>query len=268
MKLMLAPCLGLMLCAPANAQLAAPNEAGVAMGHVHLNVRDVEAQKKFWTEQFAAAPLKREGLQGVKIPGMLILFRHQEPTGSNEGNMMDHFGLKVPNTAEVVKRCRDAGYEIQREFKGSEGFPNAYVIGPDGVRVEIQEDAAQTSPAMAYHLHFMNRAGDQIALRDWYAKTFGATVKKRGPHDAADIPGINLTFAVSRNPLTSGTKGRSVDHIGFEVKNLEAFCKHLEANGVKLDVPYKKIPAAGIAIAFLTDPFGTYIELTEGLDQF
>jgi hypothetical protein len=52
------------------------------------------------------------------------------------------------------------------------------------------------------------------------------------------------------------------------VKNLEAFCKKLEANGVKLDVPYKKIPAAGISLAFLTDPFGTYIELTEGLDQY
>jgi catechol 2,3-dioxygenase-like lactoylglutathione lyase family enzyme len=268
MKTMLGLVAGLALLAPARAQLAAPNEAGVAMGHVHLNVSDVEAQRKFWVEQFAAVPLKREGLDGVKIPGMLILFRHQAPTGLNEGNYMDHFGLKVTNTGELVKKCRDAGYQIQREFKGSEGFPNAYVIGPDGVRVELQEDATQTGPPMAYHLHFMNQAGDQIKLRDWYAKTFSATVKKRGPHDAADIPGINLTFAVSRNSLTSGTKGRSVDHIGFEVKNLEAFCAKLEASGVKLDVPYKKIPAAGIAIAFLTDPFGTYIELTEGLDQY
>jgi catechol 2,3-dioxygenase-like lactoylglutathione lyase family enzyme len=268
MKLMLAPWLGFVLLAPAQAQLATPNEAGVSMGHVHLNVRDVEAQRKFWTEQFAAVPLKKEGLQGVKIPGMLILFRQQAPTGSNEGNMMDHFGVKIPNTGEVVKRCRAAGYQIQREFKGSEGFPNAYIIGPDDVRVELQEDAAQTLPVMAYHLHFMNQTGDQIKLRDWYVKTFAATVRKRGPHDAADIPGMNLTFGISRNPPTSGTKGRSVDHIGFEVKNLEAFCKNLEANGVKLDMPYRKIPAAGIAIAFLTDPFGTYIELTEGLDQY
>ena len=268
MKLMLVPLAFFALLAPAGAQLAAPNEAGIAMGHVHLNVNDVDAQRKFWIDQFDAVPLKKEGLQGVKIPGMLILFRKQAPIGSNEGAMMDHFGVKVPNTGALVKRCREAGFEIQREFKGSEGFPNAYVIGPDGVRVELQEDATQTIPMMAYHLHFMNRQGDQITLRDWYAKNFGATVKKRGPHDAADIPGINLTFAVAKNPPTLGTKGRSVDHIGFEVKNLEAFCKKLEANGVKLDVPYRKVPAAGIAIAFLTDPFGTYVELTEGLDQY
>jgi hypothetical protein len=41
----------------------------------------------------------------------------------------------------------------------------------------------------------------------------------------------------------------------------------LEASGVKLDVAYRKLPALGISLAFFTDPFGTYIELTEGLDK-
>ena len=31
-----------------SAQLAAPNEMGVAMGHLHYHVRDVAANKKFW----------------------------------------------------------------------------------------------------------------------------------------------------------------------------------------------------------------------------
>ncbi len=268
MKLALTLPIAAILLARAQAQLAVPNEAGVSMGHVHLNVQDIDAQKKFWTEQFQAAPLAREGLQGVKIPGMLILFRKQASTGPSEGTMMDHFGLKVPSLAEALKRCRAAGIKVQREFKGTEGFPNAYIIGPDDVKIELQQDTELTVPAMAYHLHFINASGDQIKLRDWYAKTFSATVKKRGEHDAADVPGMNLTFGISRNPPTSGTKGRSIDHIGFEVKNLEAFCKKLEADGIKLDVAYRKVPAAGITIAYLTDPFGTYVELTEGLDKF
>ena len=61
------------------------------------------------------------------------------------------------------------------------------------------------------------------------------------------------------------TKGRSFDHIGFEVKNLEAFCKKLEADGVKFEMPYRDMPALGLKIAFLVDPEGTRIELTEGL---
>jgi catechol 2,3-dioxygenase-like lactoylglutathione lyase family enzyme len=55
-----------------------------------------------------------------------------------------------------------------------------------------------------------------------------------------------------------------LDHIAFEVRNLAAFCKRLEAMGVTLDVPYTKGPA-GVASARLTDPWGTSIELTEGL---
>jgi predicted enzyme related to lactoylglutathione lyase len=51
------------------------------------------------------------------------------------------------------------------------------------------------------------------------------------------------------------------------VKNLEAFTKNLEAQGVKLTGPYRQVPALGIAVAFFTDPWGTYIELTEGLDK-
>ena len=34
--------------APAAAQIAAPNKAGVAMGHLHYHVRDVEANARFW----------------------------------------------------------------------------------------------------------------------------------------------------------------------------------------------------------------------------
>jgi hypothetical protein len=79
---------------------------------------------------------------------------------------------------------------------------------------------------------------------------------------------MNLSFQPVKSQPPNGTKGRTLDHIGFEVRNLEAFCKSLEASGVKLDSPYRKIPNLGIAVAFLTDPQGVYIELSEGLDKF
>ena len=69
----------------------------------------------------------------------------------------------------------------------------------------------------------------------------------------------------STTPVVA-TQGRALDHIGFEVKNLEAFVKKLEADGIKIDRPYTKVPALGIAIAFIKDPWGTNIEMTEGLD--
>jgi catechol 2,3-dioxygenase-like lactoylglutathione lyase family enzyme len=266
MRPVLIAALALSVASPAAAQLAAPNDAGVTMGHVHLNVKDAELHKKIWIDHFAATPVTREGFTGVKIPGMVILFRQQAATGSSEGTVMDHFGLKVRSLQDVLQKWRAAGYQVQREFKGAEGFPNAYVIGPDEVKIELQEDTALPSKVMAYHLHYI--LADHLKLRDWYVETFSAVARKRGTHDSADVPGMNLTFQTSATPPTLGTKGRNVDHVGFEVKNLEAFCKKLEARGIKLDVPYRKLPERGIAIAFLTDPAGDYIELTEGLDKF
>ena len=40
----------------------------------------------------------------------------------------------------------------------------------------------------------------------------------------------------------------------------------LEAKGIKFDVPYHVDQKTGLKSAFLTDPQGTYIELTEGLN--
>jgi len=267
MRLLLASVFAGSLLAPANAQLSPPNEAGVTMGHVHYNVKDAEAHKKLWVEQFGAVPLQRDGLAGVKIPGTLIIFRQQEPTGSSVGTVLDHFGLKVPNLAEALDRWRAAGLEVEREFKGAEGFPNAYVLGPDGFKLELQEDTSLTAKAIGYHLHYT--VADHEALRKWYVEMFSATPRMRGSHETADVPGMNLTIQTPRREIpTLGTKGRNIDHIGFEVKDLEAFCKKLEAKGVKFDVPYRKVERLGIALAFLTDPSGVYMELTEGLDKY
>ncbi len=86
---------------------------------------------------------------------------------------------------------------------------------------------------------------------------------KRWLYDPVDLPGINFNFAAAP-AAQAPTRGRRLDHIGFEIANLEAFCKTLEAAGIELDRPYAKLPS-GFGLAFLTDPWGTYIELTEGL---
>ena len=101
-------------------------------------------------------------------------------------------------------------------------------------------------------------------MRAWYAKTFGAVPGMRGSFLAADLPGVNLTFSPTTDAVAP-TKGRVLDHVGYEVKDLEAFCARLTAAGVTFDRPYSKNAALGIGLAFFTDPFGTYIELTEGL---
>lgn len=262
MRLLVFLALALNLPAPAHAQLVPPGDAGIAMGHIHLNVADVEAQTRFWVTQFDAKPLTREGLVGVSVPGMLILFNHAAPTHPSGATVLDHFGFKVRNRDEMVASCRAAGYVISKTFTGSEGYPNAYVIGPDGVNVELQQDTSLKVRAVAQHMHFL--LPDFLPLRAWYVDTFGMKPTTRGPHDSADIPGMNLTFAPS-HARSVGSKGGMIDHVGFEVRDLESWRRKLEAKGIKVEVPDPGDKKPGFASLFLTDPVGTRIELTEGL---
>ena len=70
--------------APLPAQLVAPNSAGDAIGHIHLNVRDVEAHQRFWTE-VGGRPVNNEKLVMMEFPGIYIILRKQESTGGTVG---------------------------------------------------------------------------------------------------------------------------------------------------------------------------------------
>jgi catechol 2,3-dioxygenase-like lactoylglutathione lyase family enzyme len=252
--------------APAYAQLAPPNKDGLTFGLMAANVKDIEWHKKFWVEQFEGVLIQKNGITAVKFPGMLLILNQAPSAGPSLGDSLDHFGFKVKNTAETSARLKAAGLDVQPPFTGAEGFPNAYATTTDGVRIELQEDATMKQNVIAYHMHFLTP--DYVKLMDWYVQTFGLEPFKRGTiATTANAPGMNFSFQNARMP-TVPTKGRAIDHIGFEIKNLEAYCKNLEAKGIKFDIPYHADAATGIKSAFLTDPDGTYIELTEGFDKY
>jgi catechol 2,3-dioxygenase-like lactoylglutathione lyase family enzyme len=239
------------------AQLPAPNQAGVAMGHLHMKVRDVEAQKKLWVNVLGGTPQKLGRMDMVTFPGVVILWEKGEPEGGTEGSAVGHLGFKVRDLKGALAKAKANGITIDTVLPAA-----AFLKGPDNVRVELVEDKALPTAVAHHHVHFFSPAPKEIQA--WYAKTFGAKPGTHANFDAADVPGANLTFSPAPTPVV-GTKGRSMDHIGFEVQNLEAFTKKLEAQGVKFDIPYRKVPSLKLGIAFFTDPWGTYIELTEGL---
>jgi len=262
MKLFVSAVLACLLAAPAYAQLAPFNAAGMTYGHVHLRVKDIEVQKKLWVDHFGATIVTKGPLTVAKLPNMLIAFQAMAPTGPSEGTVMDHFGFKVKNLAEILASWRKAGYQVTREFSGAEGFPNAYLAGPDDLKIELQEDKNLPVKVSGYHIHFLTP--DYQKLMAWYVDVFGVTPRKRGTIDTtADAPGMNLSFQTADKP-PAGTRGRTIDHIGFEFKDLAAFVKRLEEKGIKLDVAFRDVPQIGLKIAYITDPSGTYIELTQG----
>jgi catechol 2,3-dioxygenase-like lactoylglutathione lyase family enzyme len=263
----------------AEAQLSTPNRAGVAMGHLHYVVRDVAANKAFWVALGGRSVLFNGTTEGIVFPDVVVLLRQGETSGGTEGSVVNHVAFRVKS----VKAIEDAGFTVEYNAQ----YPGvASVHTPEGERIELFDDELATNlgftidgggsdaaaerhnrklevPIIAHHIH-LNVPPDQVdAVKQWYATHFGGVIGKRWRYDAVDLPGININIsgvAAAQAP----TRGRMLDHIGFEVKDLEAFCKRLEAAGIKFDRPYGTLPS-GFKLAFLTDPWGTYIELTEGL---
>lgn len=266
MRLLTTAALVLLLASPASGQLATPNDLGVTFAHVHLNVADVEVHKRLWVEHFDGVVVQKGPLVTVKFPNFFIILTQQEPTGPSQGTVMDHFGFKVKSTSEIVAAWRAAGLEVQSEFTGAEGFPNAYLLAPDGVRVELQEDPAQTERVVGYHIHYWHP--DFENLMEWYAEAFGAEIRPRGTiQTTADVPGQNLSFANCRGECVA-TQGRAIDHVGFELEDIDATVARLKAMGVEFQLEPRHIPSIELTIAFFVDPSGVRVELTEGLDEY
>ena len=83
---------------------------------------------------------------------------------------------------------------------------------------------------------------------------------------------MNMSFALPNGEWadsdTAPTRGRSLDHIGFEIDNLEVFYQNLVDKGVEFDVEFRELENIAVKVAAFTDPSGVRIELTEGLDQY
>ncbi len=264
-----------VLAAPhAEAQLLAARDNPFAVGHHHLNVTEVKAHAQFWGDLLGAEMTKFGDTDVVKLPDTLLFLRVQTPTGESNGSTVNHLGFRVPDLHGLVPKLQEAGIEMVTQevvsdakaalhYNASQDVYMAFAKGPDGVRVELMEDKSLDG-IRNHHIHIFT--ADDKATQAWYVKHFGGKPGTRGPFRKADVPGIELTFAKSDG--TAPTKGRVIDHIGFEVDGLESFCKQLEADGVQFDIPYRRIERIGLSVAFLTDPWGTHIELTEGLDKF
>lgn len=272
----------LALLAPATglwAQLAPPNAAGVAMGHLHYNVRDIEANRDFWV-RLGGEPAGTLGAATiVKFTDVLVLLSEGASSGTTEGSVIDHVAFRVESLDEVAA----AGFEVER----LEGFVGvASVFTPEGERIELFDETAQNlmftidgggsdpvaerhnraigAPIISHHIHLYLPEGAVSEAKDWYARMFGGTRGMRWRYDSVDLPGINFNFSSTPETLAP-TRGRMLDHIGLEIQGLEEFCRRLEDAGVEFDEPYRRLPS-GIATARLTDPWGAAIELTEGLN--
>lgn len=257
-------------------QLHLAEDNPVVYGHHHINTADREAQERFWLEGLGGtiATIGSANVEIIELPNVQIFLTDREPTGGTRGTVVNHIGFETTDISAAVSKLKSMGYNmitreelpasftVEDDIGSVNGASLAFIQAPDDIKVELIENTNNPYPIQLHHVHWAVEDGE--AVQDWYVENLGAAAGSRIGQPAGDFPGINLTFGPT--PVdTIPTQGTALDHIGFEVQNLEALCEELKAKGIELDMDYREIPALGIAIAFLTDPWGTYIELTEGL---
>jgi catechol 2,3-dioxygenase-like lactoylglutathione lyase family enzyme len=267
--MLIALSLGLTLLArPAAAQLAPFNQAGVTMGHWHIATKDVEAEKKLFLAM--GGKLYMPGGQPlIAFPGLYIslILGNEKGEGGTVGSVVNHVGFIVDNVQKRVAEWKAKGVTVlpggALPNGGGNRLDQAYVETPDGVRMEILEDKTQTVPIRNEHIHLFVPAADVPKAVEWYAKTFGGQAATRNNAPVVNLPGVQLRFNAA-DTKQAPTRGRVLDHFGFDTNDHPAFVKRLEGMGIKLDQPVGK-GATGNTITYITDPWGARIEIVQRL---
>ena len=162
--------------------------------------------------------------------------------GGSEGSVVNHVAFRVPSFAAVEA----AGLAVAR----LQQFPGVgSTMSPDGERIELFEDAATNltftpdagpatgialrhrqpvgKPIAFHHIHlYLPDAAAVAAAKAWYVTWLGGVPGKRAQYDAVDLPGVNLNFSVGPKAVVP-TKGRTLDHLAFEVRELGPLCTRL-----------------------------------------
>lgn len=136
MKLLNVLAIAVLSVTTAFAQLVEPNQVGVRMGHIHLAVKDVDAQKQFWISVMGGTLVKNGPLELIQFPGVFIMLRKGEPSGPPAGSIVNHFGFTVKDMPAALVRWKAANVRIEPTENPNE----MYVLAPDGVRVEVNQN--------------------------------------------------------------------------------------------------------------------------------
>src|SRR5689334_4412753 len=100
------------------AQLAAPNAAGAAIGHVHIIAADPAPVEKALMALGGGSPLKMNALDFIPFPGVFIIVGKGNSEGGTVGSVLNHIGFEVKNIAEATPKWQAAGIKVEPGHAG------------------------------------------------------------------------------------------------------------------------------------------------------
>ena len=153
----------------AAAQPSPFNPSGVTMGHWHIVSKDVDANTKIFLAM-GGKLLMPGGNPLIMFPGLYINMNlgTEKGDGASVGSVVNHVGFIVDNVQQRAAQWKAAGVDVLPGINNR--LDQAFVVTPDGVRIEILEDKTQAMPVRNEHIHLYLPEADLPAAQAWYAK--------------------------------------------------------------------------------------------------
>jgi catechol 2,3-dioxygenase-like lactoylglutathione lyase family enzyme len=233
------------------------NAVAADFHHVHLSAPDARVAVAWYHDHLGGELTKRGAFHAVAYGKTVLLF-WQVKAGfpGSVGSSVDHVGFSYPDIDAKLKELAAAHVEIVSGVEQEGPIKYAFAKDPWGTLIEIVEDPTITG---FHHVHLATI--DPQATLAWYTRAFGGQVARY----AGLIPGVRYgdmwVLAKKVDAPRAPTKGRAIDHLGWQFDDLDVAAAELKTQGVKFKTgPYL---LGGGKIAFIEGPDGVLIELVD-----
>jgi len=225
------------------------------MGHVHFMLPDISAARHAFLSLGGAYAKDLGPFEIIPFTGAYVLLSKADSIAGSADSVVSSVSFHVRSLPAAVDMCRARGLEIVKSAS------QCRIHMPGDVEVELVELPSLSDPIQFYAVNFSSDAS--AAMAAWYGRLLGGEPKPVSPETiTVKIPGAELRLTQKNSPGL-GTKGRCLDHIGFEVNDLDGVSAKFAAAGVEFETPPRLGRNGVTRVAFCNDPWGTRIELTE-----
>ncbi len=251
--------------------LASGATSAATLDHVHLAVPSPIEAVNWYTEHLGCAPSGRQP-DAAACHGIEIVFGAAPTLGGTPGTGVDHIAFSV---ADLEARMREleavgvggAGVRLQRFADGSTfsdtagPFRLAFIFDPWGTRIALVEDRDKLG---FHHVHLS--AADPAATMAWYRDVLGGVpARLAGQVDGLRFDDAWLLVSGHEDGLPASTEGRTLDHLGFSVADLDEAAPAMREQRVEFEAP-PAVPDNGrsdAARAFIAGPDNVRVAVVE-----
>ncbi len=251
--------------------LASGITAAATLDHVHLAVPSPIEAVNWYTEYLGCAPSNRQA-DAAACHGVEVVFSAAPTLGGTQGTGVNYIAFSVADLAARMSELEavgvgGAGVRLQR-FAGGSTFSDtagpfrlAFIFDPWGTRIALVEDRDKLG---FHHVHLS--AADPAATMAWYRDVLGGVPDRL----AGQVNGLRfddawLLVSGHEDGLPAPTEGRTLDHLGFSVADLDEAAPAMREQRVEFEAP-PAVPDNGrsdAARAFIAGPDNVRVAVVE-----